>query len=151
MSVNGGAPLLEVDDLRGWFQVTSGILLDRHVGDIKAVDGVTFSIARGETVGLVGESGCGKSTLGADDPSPLQADQRSHRLRGPGHHARLRERVAPRPAEDADGLPGSVCVAQPSALGRSDHRRAAAHARNRLGSGRRAPGWRAPHHRRAAV
>src|SRR6266849_6455586 len=64
MSGNGGAPLLEVDDLRVWFKVTSGILLDRHVGDIKAVDGVTFSIERGETVGLVGESGCGKSTLG---------------------------------------------------------------------------------------
>ena len=64
MSVNGGAPLLEVDDLRVWFKLTSGIVLDRHVGDIRAVDGVSFSITRGETVGLVGESGCGKSTLG---------------------------------------------------------------------------------------
>src|SRR4029079_7401450 len=64
MSVNGsGAPLVEVDDLRVWFKLTSGVVLDRHVGDIKAVDGVSFSIARGETVGLVGESGCGKSTL----------------------------------------------------------------------------------------
>jgi peptide/nickel transport system ATP-binding protein len=57
-------PLVEIDDLRVWFKVTSGIVLDRHIGDVKAVDGVSFSIARGETVGLVGESGCGKSTLG---------------------------------------------------------------------------------------
>jgi peptide/nickel transport system ATP-binding protein len=59
-----GDVLLELDDLKVYFPLTSGILLDRHVGDIKAVDGVTLSIARGETLGLVGESGCGKSTLG---------------------------------------------------------------------------------------
>jgi peptide/nickel transport system ATP-binding protein len=58
------APLLSVDDLRVWFPITSGLVLDRHVGDVKAVDGVSFSIERGETVGLVGEPGCGKSTLG---------------------------------------------------------------------------------------
>jgi oligopeptide transport system ATP-binding protein len=57
-------PLVELDDLRVWFPIKSGLVLDRHVGDVKAVDGVTFSIQRGETLGLVGESGCGKSTVG---------------------------------------------------------------------------------------
>src|SRR5438445_9007939 len=56
--------LVEVDDLRVWFPIKSGVVLDRHVGDIKAVDGVTLTIRRGETLGLVGESGCGKSTVG---------------------------------------------------------------------------------------
>src|SRR5207237_7613805 len=42
----------------------SGVLLDRHVGDVRAVDDVTLTIRRGETLGLVGESGCGKSTVG---------------------------------------------------------------------------------------
>jgi peptide/nickel transport system ATP-binding protein len=60
----GGTPLVEIEDLRVWFPIRSGILLDRHVGDVKAVDGVSLSIHRRETLGLVGESGCGKSTLG---------------------------------------------------------------------------------------
>ena len=57
-------PLLEVDDLRMYFPITSGILVNRHVGDVRAVDGVSLTVQRGETVGLVGESGCGKSTVG---------------------------------------------------------------------------------------
>ena len=61
---NGSGPLVELDDLRVWFPIKKGVLLDRHVGDVKAVDGVSLTIERGETLGLVGESGCGKSTVG---------------------------------------------------------------------------------------
>ncbi|MCG2766836.1 MAG: ATP-binding cassette domain-containing protein, partial [Anaerolineae bacterium] len=46
------------------FPITQGIIIQRHVGDIKAVDGVSFTIRKGETLGLVGESGCGKTTTG---------------------------------------------------------------------------------------
>ena len=61
---NASGPLVELDDLRMWFPIKQGVLLDRHVGDVKAVDGISLTIERGETLGLVGESGCGKSTVG---------------------------------------------------------------------------------------
>jgi peptide/nickel transport system ATP-binding protein len=62
--MSAAEPLVEVDQLKVWFPIKSGLLLDRHVGDVRAVDGVSLTIDRGETLGLVGESGCGKSTLG---------------------------------------------------------------------------------------
>jgi ABC-type oligopeptide transport system ATPase subunit len=58
-----GEPLLDVRDLRVHFPVRSGVL-QRVTGAVKAVDGVSFSVAKGETLGLVGESGCGKTTVG---------------------------------------------------------------------------------------
>jgi oligopeptide/dipeptide ABC transporter ATP-binding protein len=58
-----GAPILKVKDLKKHFQVRRG-LLQRTVAEIKAVDGVSFALAAGETLCLVGESGCGKSTVG---------------------------------------------------------------------------------------
>jgi len=60
----GDEPLVQVEDLRVHFPITSGIVFQRRVGAVRAVDGVTFAIRRGETLGLVGESGCGKSTTG---------------------------------------------------------------------------------------
>jgi peptide/nickel transport system ATP-binding protein len=63
-TTNGAGPLVEIDHLRVWFPIKSGLILDRHIGDIRAVDDVSLEINRGETVGLVGESGCGKSTVG---------------------------------------------------------------------------------------
>ena len=57
-------PILRVRDLKVHFPVTSGIVFQRQVGSVKAVDGVSFDIQPGETLGLVGESGCGKSTAG---------------------------------------------------------------------------------------
>jgi oligopeptide transport system ATP-binding protein len=56
--------LIEVNNLKMYFPVTSGVIFQRKIADVKAVDDISFFIRRGETLGLVGESGCGKSTTG---------------------------------------------------------------------------------------
>jgi peptide/nickel transport system ATP-binding protein len=58
-----GDELLFVDDLKKHFPITRGIIFQKQIGAVKAVDGVTFTVHEGETLGVVGESGCGKSTM----------------------------------------------------------------------------------------
>jgi len=56
-------PLVRIQGVKKYFPITQGILFQRHIGDVRAVDGVDLEVYPGETVGLVGETGCGKSTL----------------------------------------------------------------------------------------
>jgi peptide/nickel transport system ATP-binding protein len=60
----GGPKLLEVRDIQMYFPVTRGIIFQKQIGAVQAVDGVSLDLLAGETLGVVGESGCGKSTLG---------------------------------------------------------------------------------------
>ncbi|HPG98500.1 MAG TPA: ATP-binding cassette domain-containing protein [Thermotogota bacterium] len=64
MPETGSTALLEVKDLRKYFPIKSGFLIQRTVAQLKAVDGVSFAIDKGRTFGIVGESGCGKTTIG---------------------------------------------------------------------------------------
>ena len=57
-------PLIQVKQLKKHFPIRQGLIFEKEVGSVKAVDGITFDILRGETLGLVGESGCGKTTAG---------------------------------------------------------------------------------------
>jgi oligopeptide/dipeptide ABC transporter ATP-binding protein len=60
---NGGGALLDVDHLQVLFPIKAGVIIDRQIGSVHAVDDVSFRLREGETLGIVGESGCGKTTL----------------------------------------------------------------------------------------
>ena len=78
--MNQDNTLVSVENLVKHFPITRGIVIQRQVGAVRAVDDISFDIRRGETLGLVGESGCGKSTIG--------------RCRHPLRHQRDRYRLA---------------------------------------------------------
>ena len=75
---------MEVRDLVKHFPLTSGIIFQRKVGAVQAVDGISFDVLRGETLGLVGESGCGKSTTARLLLRLMDPDLGLDPLRGPG-------------------------------------------------------------------
>jgi oligopeptide/dipeptide ABC transporter ATP-binding protein len=81
-SPNGDSPLVEVEHLKVFFPIKQGILIERQVAQVHAVNDVTLSIAEGETVGLVGESGCGKTTMSRAIMRLIDATDGSLRFRG---------------------------------------------------------------------
>jgi oligopeptide/dipeptide ABC transporter ATP-binding protein len=77
-----GRPLLEVEHLKVYFPIKSGLIIDRKIGQVHAVDDVSFALREGETLGIVGESGCGKSTLIRTLVRLLKPSDGSIRFRG---------------------------------------------------------------------
>lgn len=77
----GPTPLVDVQELRTWFPIRRGVF-SRTVGHVKAVDGVSFQITAGRTLGLVGETGCGKTTVGRSILRLVPATSGSVRVRG---------------------------------------------------------------------
>ena len=101
--------LLDIRDLKMHFPVTQGIIIQREVGQVRAVDGVSFTIERGKTLGLVGESGSGKTTIGRTiirlyKPTAGQIFFENQDL------AKLKWRaVAPDAPKRTDGVSRSLC------------------------------------------
>ena len=88
-------PLVEVEHLKVFFPIKQGVLLEREVARVHAVNDVTLSIAEGETVGLVGESGCGKSTISRAIMRLIDATDGSIRFRGEDITKAARRQMAP--------------------------------------------------------
>ena len=93
---SSGSELLVVEDLKKHFPVTRGIVFQKQVGAVKAVDGVSFTVREGETLGVVGESGCGKSTMARCVMRLLDPTGGRDRLRRPRHHDTSRARSCAR-------------------------------------------------------
>ena len=90
-----GAPLLEAQHLKIYFPIKSGLIIDRKIGQVHAVDDVSFVLREGETLGIVGESGCGKSTLIRGLVRLVDATEGSIRFRGQDITSAGRKQLAP--------------------------------------------------------
>ena len=116
--------ILMVNHLKKYFPIKGG-LLSQTVGHVKAVDGVTFNLRRGCTMGLVGESGCGKSTTGRTILR-LGGDKTGGQVLFNGKEVYDPRRDAHPAHQDADHFPGSVLQPVAASAGRRDHRRGCA-------------------------
>ena len=119
------SPLLQVENLVVHFPVTEGVLREKQVGTVKAVDGLSFDVRKGETLSIVGESGCGKSTtaLAILRMSPVTAGRIL--FEGRDITELTQKSTAPCAATYANDLPGSFRIAQSAHEGWINHRRAA--------------------------
>ena len=116
--------MVETNDLKVWFPIKRGVLR-KTVGHIKAVDGVTIAVRKGETLGIVGESGSGKTTLGLAILR-LISSQGLIVLPGQEDHRPEIQGDAAVPPRHADRVPGPLRLAQPAHVGLRHHRGGAA-------------------------
>ena len=121
-------PLLEVQNLKVHFPVKHGVF-SRVRAHVKAVDDVSFSIAPGETLGLVGESGCGKTTLGRAIIRLVEPTAGSILFEGEDIARLSGADVARAAAQVSDDFPGSLRLAESAHDRRGHHRRSAGHSR----------------------
>ena len=117
--------------LKKYFPITQGILFQRHVGDVHAVDGVDLEVYPGETLGLVGETGCGKSTLARVVMRLFEPTDGTVEFEGRDITKLKGQELRAAAPRHADGLPGSVRIAEPAQDGGHDHRRAVPAAQDR--------------------
>ena len=110
MPLNHEVPLLQVENLKKYYSAKSG-MFSRSSGEIRAVDGVSFSLYKGETLGLVGESGCGKSTLGRQIVGLERPTGGPVSGKGSGQYKRRPDAVHTHTA--ADGVPGLLLIPEP--------------------------------------
>ncbi len=116
-----GELLLRAEHVTKYFPIRSGVLLQREVGRVHAVDDVSIELRAGETLGLVGESGLRQVHAGPVHRPAVPAHQRVGGVRGPGHLPAVPAQAAAGAARAADGVPGPVRLAQPAQAGRRDH------------------------------
>ncbi len=130
--------LVEVRDLVKHFPLTRGIVFQRQVGAVHAVDGVSFDVLRGETLGIVGETGCGKTHHRAPDHAAARADQRHDPLRRRRRHPPARRALKPLRREMQMIFQDPYSSLNPRKTVGVDHRPSRSRSTAREGQGRRA-------------
>ena len=121
----GAETLLEVRDLKKYFPVKSGGVIRRTVAHVQAVDGVSFTLRRGDVPGAGGRVRLRQDHDGSPDHPALRPDVGGDQLRGHRHRAALAPADDADPQRDPDDLPGSLLLAEPAAHRRHDRRHAA--------------------------